>query len=254
MSEIELIERIERAALWAWPPKETARVDGWLLRADGGDTRRANSVQTLVFAADSDLDRAIGPRRVLVCARGLPACFQLTDRSAPARLDAMLDARGYARLPSVSVFLRRPGRGRGHRDRADRAPDPADAAGHERGLRPLLGAGRTARPRRAVRPHPPAARVRRPARGQPAGRRGPVRRGRRARRDLHAANGGAGARPRPWPCGAAPPRRLGRGMAVPSRSISRSRTTTCRRRHCIGPLAARRAYGYWYREAGAQAA
>ena len=105
MPERAMIDRIERAALWAWPPKETARDDGWLLRADGSGTRRVNSVQTLVFAAESDLDRAIGRVEAWYARRDLLACFQLTERSAPARLDAVLGARGYARLPAVSVFL-----------------------------------------------------------------------------------------------------------------------------------------------------
>ena len=100
MPEWALIDRIERAALRAWPPRETARDDGWLLRADGGGTRRVNSVQTLVFAADSDLDRTVARVESWYAFRGLPACFQLTDRSAPARLDAMLGARGYRRSRS----------------------------------------------------------------------------------------------------------------------------------------------------------
>lgn len=108
MPEWAVIDRIERAALWAWPPKETARDDGWLLRAAGSGTRRVNSVQTLVFAADSDLDRAVGRVEAWYARRELPACFQLTDRSAPARLDAALGARGYVRLPSVSVFVLNP--------------------------------------------------------------------------------------------------------------------------------------------------
>ena len=105
MAEPTLIARIERAALWAWPPKETADVDGWLLRAADGHTKRANSVQALVFAASADVERAIGRVERWYAARGLPACFQLTDHAAPAGVDAVLDARGYRRLPSVSVLL-----------------------------------------------------------------------------------------------------------------------------------------------------
>lgn len=105
MTDLAVIERIERAALWAWPPKETARDEGWLLRAAGGRTRRVNSVQALVFATGADLGRAIDRVERWYAARGQPACFQLTERAAPARLDAVLDARGYRRLPMVSVLL-----------------------------------------------------------------------------------------------------------------------------------------------------
>lgn len=99
------VERLERAALWAWPPKETAHVEGWLLRASGGATRRVNSAQTLMFASGADLERALARVEGWYRARALPPCFQLTDLAAPAGLDAALEARGYARLPSVSVFL-----------------------------------------------------------------------------------------------------------------------------------------------------
>jgi N-acetylglutamate synthase len=102
-----LAERIERAALWAWPPRETAHVGGWLLRAGSPDgrTRRVDSVRTLTFAPGADVGKAIGRVDAWYAARGLPACFQLTERAAPAGLDAELAARGYARLPAVSVLL-----------------------------------------------------------------------------------------------------------------------------------------------------
>ena len=93
--------------MWAWPPKETARDEGWLLRAAGGHTRRANSVQPLVFAAGADVERAIGRVEAWYAKRGLPACFQLTDRAAPAQSRrGCWSARGYARLTPVSVLLR----------------------------------------------------------------------------------------------------------------------------------------------------
>ena len=101
-----LIERIERAALWAWPPRETARDDGWLLRAAGGAYRRVNSVQALVFAADSDVERAVG-RVERWYAASRPAGLLPAHRAGRPRpaFDAVLDARGYRVLPSVSVLL-----------------------------------------------------------------------------------------------------------------------------------------------------
>ena len=141
MAELQqVVAHRDEAALWAWPPKETARDEGWLLRAAGGHTRRANSVQALVFASGADLERAIGRVEAWYAQRGLPACFQLTDRAAPADLDA--DA-GAARLCPADAGLgaaarrRRAGAAQG---RADRARHPADAAGDERGLRSATGA------------------------------------------------------------------------------------------------------------------
>jgi GNAT superfamily N-acetyltransferase len=106
MSDLPQLLRIEEAALWAWPPKETAHDEGWLLRAAGGHSRRANSVQALVFAAGADVARAIGQVEAWYAKRGLPACFQLTDRMAPAGLDGVLEGRSYARLTPVSVLVR----------------------------------------------------------------------------------------------------------------------------------------------------
>jgi GNAT superfamily N-acetyltransferase len=106
MAEREPILAIERAALWAWPPKATAHVAGWLLRAgDGARTRRIDSAQTLAFDTGIDLAAAIGRVEAWYAARGLPACLQLTGLAQPPDLDARLADRGYARLPSVSVML-----------------------------------------------------------------------------------------------------------------------------------------------------
>jgi N-acetylglutamate synthase len=127
VSEIELIRRIEAAALWAWPPKETAHDNGWLLRAAGGHTRRANSVQALVFASGADVERAIGRVEAWYTKRGLAPCFQLTDRAAPAGIDQVLERRGYARLTPVSVLvcdLSGIERGTGPRIELDTRPTP----------------------------------------------------------------------------------------------------------------------------------
>jgi ribosomal protein S18 acetylase RimI-like enzyme len=103
MPERELILRIEQAALWAWPPKETAYVEGWLLRASGGHTRRVNSVQTNKWEEGTDLGRAIARAEAWYGTRGLPPCFQINDVTEPEGLDAELDRRGYARITPTSV-------------------------------------------------------------------------------------------------------------------------------------------------------
>ena len=98
--------RLEAAASAGWPPAETARDDGWLLRVAGGRTRRVNSVQALVFASGADVGRAIGRVETWYRARGLPPCFQITDRPSPADLDQALAHRGYARISPVAVLTR----------------------------------------------------------------------------------------------------------------------------------------------------
>jgi len=95
---------IERASLWAWPPRRTAGVGGWLLRQGETATRRQNSVQTLAFSGEVALDRAIERVEAWYAGFERAACFQLTDASRPAGLDAVLADRGY-RLEAPSEVL-----------------------------------------------------------------------------------------------------------------------------------------------------
>ncbi len=107
--DIDLLRRVEKASLWAWPPLATASVQGWLLRAGAGHTRRANSAQTLDFEPDADADADAGPAIDAVerwyGGQGLPACFQLTDVAQPAGIDEALAARGYESLTPSGVML-----------------------------------------------------------------------------------------------------------------------------------------------------
>ena len=98
-----LVSKIENAALWAWPPRETAMLRGWLLRAGGGSSRRLNSAATLDFDGD-DLHSAMGAVEQWYAARDVPACFHLTDMARPEELDAALAARGYGSLTPTHVM------------------------------------------------------------------------------------------------------------------------------------------------------
>lgn len=104
--EDELPRAIERASLWAWPPRRTAGVAGWLLRWGETVTRRQNSVQTLAFSGELPVDRAIA--RVEAWYAGLDrlACFQLTDHSQPVDLDDVLARRGYSMEAPSEVLVR----------------------------------------------------------------------------------------------------------------------------------------------------
>ena len=103
MSDLQRILRIEAAALAAWPPAETARDEGWLLRASGGNSRRANSVQALVFASGASVDRAVDRVEAWYAKRGLPAWISV-NRSAvsasPCFVDSSIAAR--ASLPNAA--------------------------------------------------------------------------------------------------------------------------------------------------------
>jgi ribosomal protein S18 acetylase RimI-like enzyme len=100
------IERIERASLWAWPPRELFYVSGWLLRASGTTSRRLNSAQTLQFEAGADVAKAIQRAEAWYLERDLPPRFQLTDRAQPAGLASLLQARGYRPVSPTSVMVR----------------------------------------------------------------------------------------------------------------------------------------------------
>ncbi len=102
----DLVRRFEHASLWAWPPRETAYVVGWILRFGGASSRRLNSVQTLAFEEGADLDRAIRRVEDWYAQRDHPACFQLTDVHRPENLDRVLEERGYRRRSPTGVFWR----------------------------------------------------------------------------------------------------------------------------------------------------
>jgi GNAT superfamily N-acetyltransferase len=98
-----LAQRIEQAALNAWPAAEEEVLDGWLLRFTNGYTKRANSINPL---GESLLD---GTEKIETCERiygerGLPAIFRLTSFRGDAVLDRLLEARGYAVIDPTLVL------------------------------------------------------------------------------------------------------------------------------------------------------
>lgn len=76
------IRNLEYAAARAWPGIESEWIDGWLVRAGGGFTRRANSAVPADRAARADADtlRRIGE---WYAARGLPVLLAAPDRLVP---------------------------------------------------------------------------------------------------------------------------------------------------------------------------
>jgi GNAT superfamily N-acetyltransferase len=76
------IRALEHAAALAWPGTEQHWCDGWLLRAGGGYTSRANSAVPLLFEATVHAVPAIVE---WYAARGLPAWLALPDRLLPVK-------------------------------------------------------------------------------------------------------------------------------------------------------------------------
>ncbi len=100
-----LLLRIEKAGVHAWPALEAEPLEGWLWRYSDGGSQRANSVSTLSFTG-RDAEAAIDEAERRYAARGNAAMFQISEASAPADLDARLDARGYRIIDPCITLVR----------------------------------------------------------------------------------------------------------------------------------------------------
>jgi ribosomal protein S18 acetylase RimI-like enzyme len=98
---------LEPLALTAWPAAEREERGGWVLRAHGGVTRRANSAWTGRATGDAPVEARIEAVERWYAAHGLPALFQLPPHAAPDGLDEALAARGYRREAPVVVMAGR---------------------------------------------------------------------------------------------------------------------------------------------------
>lgn len=96
---------LEAVAASGWRPAETGHLGGWLLRADGGFTARANSVLPL-RAPGLPLDEALDQARQWYAERGLPLRFAVPTEGRRL-LDAELGERGWPAGPDVHVMAAR---------------------------------------------------------------------------------------------------------------------------------------------------
>ena len=100
-SEIEELERVGRLT---WPALEEDTVDGWLVRAAAGVTRRSNSVNPGAVVTpdlEATVDSAIEWLRI----RDLPPIFRLTPASSD-QLQPILETRGLRKRPGASIMVR----------------------------------------------------------------------------------------------------------------------------------------------------
>lgn len=96
MNDTNTLRRLEELTLNTSPAVHQSFYDGWILRASGTDTRRANSVTALQDSA-LPLDEKIAYAEAWYRAHGQQAVFRLTQMFSPADLDGMLAQRGYTR-------------------------------------------------------------------------------------------------------------------------------------------------------------
>ena len=94
MTTLDRITEIETLASRAWPAQHTQEYGGWLLRAAGGVTRRANSVLPLHDPAAENLELAFEYVQKFYQSHKLPTRFQMTKASSPANLDTVLESKG----------------------------------------------------------------------------------------------------------------------------------------------------------------
>jgi GNAT superfamily N-acetyltransferase len=96
--------RIEEVALNSWPAKQQLLHDGWIVRLNGGYTKRANSVNP-IYGSRLPLERKIDHCEALYRAQGQPPLFRLTPLADPG-LDGALAERGYRQLDPSLVLSR----------------------------------------------------------------------------------------------------------------------------------------------------
>ncbi len=84
---------IEAAGIKAWPALEMERDGAWVLRAAGGYTKRANSVQAMNPADDENAAARLKYAADWFKARGLPAVFRATPLAGKKTLAALREAK-----------------------------------------------------------------------------------------------------------------------------------------------------------------
>lgn len=108
-----LLSRIEDAGLNASAPPQQRWIDGWLVRFNPGQARRARCVQP-VADGRLPLDERLARCAAVYRAAGLPMVLRLTPFSRPPGLDDALDRLGWSRLDDTRVMV------------APRCPDHAE--------------------------------------------------------------------------------------------------------------------------------
>ena len=97
------INELELLGHNAWLAEERLRLGGWILRADHGVTRRANSVLPIA-SQNIPLDLAISLAIDFYESRDLVPRFQVTEASCPHDLDNELIQRGFTLGLQVEIW------------------------------------------------------------------------------------------------------------------------------------------------------
>ena len=99
------LQRIEEAALNAWPAPRQIVYDGWLLRFASGYTKRANSINPL-YPSSISFDEKITHCERMYELAGLPTLFRLPEPFTPDGLVPALETAGYTAFDTTLVLGR----------------------------------------------------------------------------------------------------------------------------------------------------
>lgn len=104
--ENDFLERIEEAALNAWPAIQQILFDGWLLRFTGGESKRINSVN-IHYPSKLPLIEKIRHCETLYNSQNQPTIFRLPEPWTSAELIQTLADAGYHAFDPTMVLGRK---------------------------------------------------------------------------------------------------------------------------------------------------
>ena len=104
--DLDLLMRIEEAALNAWPAPRQLLYDGWLLRFAGGHSKRVNSVNPL-YASKLPLVEKIHTCESIYSRQGQPCLFRISELFETPDLINALQAAGYRPFDPTLVLGRK---------------------------------------------------------------------------------------------------------------------------------------------------
>lgn len=98
------LQSLERVALRAWPAAEEQWLGQWLLRCNGGYTKRANSAYVIEIEPDLDLDQRIETAAAVMRDRDLPLIVRESSLACDPRIGHELQRRGFSRIDKTIVM------------------------------------------------------------------------------------------------------------------------------------------------------
>ena len=103
--ERDFLDRIEEAALSAWPAPREVLYDGWLLRFADGYSKRVNAVNVR-YPSRLPLEEKISTCEAVYARQGLPILYRLPEPFTSPDINLALARRGYVKFDPTLVLGR----------------------------------------------------------------------------------------------------------------------------------------------------